>query len=380
MLTLHNTSKMRTLITLVTLVVSLLASPVAAQTATAQAPSQAPALQKHDFVIRNFHTESGATLPEAHIIYTTLGTLNAAGDNAILLPSHYMATFNGYNWLIGAQARALDPAHDYLVLTELFGNGRSSSPSNTPEPFHGPRFPVMTIRDNVDAVHRLLTQELKVQHLRAVIGFSMGAEQAFQWAVSYPTFMDRIVATSGTAKCYGHGYVRLEGQIAALTADPTWHDGDYTTPPAKGLEAFGLVWAGWLYSQEWWRQELWRTNSPAGTTFDQAWQAFRKRFNADANDYILQARTWQRHDVGKTEGFNGDVERALRSIKAKVLYMPSETDLYFPLTDARYEQAFIPHVTFTPIPSLWGHTAGAASNPADLKFLNENISRFLAQP
>jgi homoserine O-acetyltransferase len=328
-------------------------------------------------VIHDFRTESGVVLPEAHIVYSTLGALNAAGDNAILLPSHYMATFNGYNWLIGAQDRALNPARDFLVLTELFGNGRSSSPSNTPEPFHGPRFPVMTIRDNVDAVHRLLTQELKVNHLRAVIGFSMGAQQAFQWAVSYPTFMDRIIATSGTAKCYGHGYVRLEGEIAALTADPAWHEGDYTTPPAKGLEAFGMVWAGWLYSQEWWRQELWRTNSPAGTTFEQAWQVFRKRFSADANDYILQARTWQRHDVGTTPGFNGDTVRALRSIKAKVLYMPSETDLYFPLTDARYEQAFIPDVTFTPIPSLWGHTAGAASNPADLKFLNEHIATFL---
>ena len=137
------------------------------------------------------------------------------------------------------------------------------------------------------------------------------------------------------------------------------------------------MWAGWLYSQEWWRQELWRTNTPAGTTFEQAWQAFRRRFSADANDYILQARTWQRHDVGTTPGFNGDTERALRSIKARVLYMPSETDLYFPLTDARYEQAFIARVTFTPIPSLWGHTAGAASNPADLRFLNEHIGAFL---
>jgi homoserine O-acetyltransferase/O-succinyltransferase len=339
-------------------------------------PSQP--LERHEFVIHNFRTESGVVLPEARLVYSTLGKLNAAGDNAILLPSHYMANFNGYNWLIGAAPeRALDPARDFLVLTELFGNGRSSSPSNTPEPFHGPRFPITTIRDNVEAVRRLLADELKVTHLRAVIGFSMGAEQAFQWAVSHPAFMDAIVATSGTAKCYGHGYVRLEGQIAALTTDPAWQGGDYTTPPAKGLEAFGMVWAAWLYSQEWWRTELWRTNTPPGTTFEQVWQGFRKRFGADANDYILQARTWQRHDVGTTSGFDGDTERALRSIKARVLYMPSETDLYFPLTDARYEQAFVKNVTFTPIPSLWGHTAGAASNPADLRFLNENVARFL---
>ena len=104
---------------------------------------------------------------------------------------------------------------------------------------------------------------------------------------------------------------------------------------------------------------------------------FRTRFSADANDYILQAHTWEKHDVGTTPGFSGDVERALGSIKVPFLYMPSETDLYFHIGDARYEAAFIPGVSFKPIPSLWGHTAGAASNPADAKFLNENIARFL---
>jgi homoserine O-acetyltransferase len=338
--------------------------------------AQRPEVERHEFVIANFHTENGAVLPEAHIVYGTYGKLNEDHSNAILLPSHYMANRRGYEWLIGAD-RALDPSKLFLVTSELFGNGGSSSPSNTPEPFHGPRFPVMTIRDNVGAVHRLLTEDLKITHLRAVIGFSMGAQQAFQWAVSYPEFMDRAVATSGTAKTYPHGIVRLEGQIAALTADPTFQNGDYKSPPTKGLEAFGAVWAGWLYSQEWWRRELWRTNTPEGTTFEKMLELNKTRFKADANDYILQARTWEQHDVGKTPGFNGDVERALRSIKVPFLYMPSETDLYFPIGDARYEAAFIPGVFFVPIPSLWGHTAGAASNPADAKFLNDKIGAFL---
>src|SRR5499427_252390 len=146
-----------------------------------------------------------------------------------------MANFHGYEWLIGPD-RALDPSKLFLVATELFGNGRSSSPSNTPDPYHGPRFPVMTIRDNVEAVHRLLTEELKVTHVRAVVGFSMGAQQAFQWAVSYPNFADRIVATAGTAKTWPHGVVRLESQIAAITADAEFKNGDYASPPTKGLE------------------------------------------------------------------------------------------------------------------------------------------------
>jgi homoserine O-acetyltransferase len=352
-----------------------------AQSAFAQAPGEKKREQgeRHEFVIANFQTESGVTLPQARVVYGTYGHPNAAKDNVALVPSHYMADFHGYEWLIGAD-KALDDSKLYLVATELFGNGNSSSPSNTPEPYHGPRFPVTTIRDNVEAVHRLLTEELKVTHLRAIIGFSMGAQQAFQWAVSYPNFADRIVATAGTAKTYPHGIVRLEGQIAALTTDTAFQNGDYTSQPTKGLEAFAVVWTAWLYSQEWWRRELWREGAKPGTTFEQVLHEYRTNFipGADANNLILQMRTWEKHDVGGTPGFSGDVEKALRSIKAPFLYMPSETDLYFPLGDAKYEAGFIPGVSLVPIPSLWGHTAGAASNAADGKFLNEKIAVFLA--
>jgi homoserine O-acetyltransferase len=350
-----------------------------ASLAAAQTPPQAPHAAEHrEFVIDDFRTESGVTLPKARIVYGTYGQLNAARDNVVLLPSHYMANHHGYEWLIGAD-RALDSSKLFLVATELFGNGHSSSPSNTPEPFHGPRFPVTTIRDNVDAVHRLLVEELKVAHVRAIIGFSMGAQQAFQWAVSYPDFADRIVATAGTAKTWPHGVVRLEGQIAALTADPTFNGGDYASPPRKGIEAYGMVWLGWLYSQEWWRKEMWKTTAP-DRTFEQEIENRRRTFfaNNDANDMILQARTWQRHNVGTSPGFNGDVERALKSITAPLLYMPSETDLYFPIGDARFEAQFIRRVSLVPIPSLWGHPAGAGGNPADRTFLNQTISSFLA--
>jgi homoserine O-acetyltransferase/O-succinyltransferase len=344
--------------------------------AAAQAAESEPT--QHELVIDNFKTESGTVLPQARVVYGTYGQLNAAGDNAVLLPSHYMAEMHGYDFVIGP-GKALDPKKLFLIATELFGNGRSSSPSNTPEPFHGPRFPITTIRDNVEAVHRLLTEQLHVRHVRAVIGFSMGAQQAFQWAVSYPEFMDRIVATSGTAKTYGHGIVRLEGQIAALTADAAFRGGDYTDQPEKGIQAFAMVWTGWLFSQEWWRQELWRTDASLGGNFDQVVERFRTNFipGADANNLILQMRTWEKHDVGNTPPFHGDVEAALRSIKARVLYMPSQTDLYFPVTDARYEAAFIPRCELLPIPSLWGHPAGAGASPADGKFLNEHIARFL---
>ena len=333
--------------------------------------------ERRAFTIRDFRLESGAVLPLARIMYATWGRLNAAGDNAVLLPSHYMADASGYGWLIGPD-KALDPARLFLVATELFGNGKSSSPSDTPEPLHGPRFPVPTIRDNVEACRRLLAEACGVTRLKAVVGFSMGGQQAFQWAVSHPGFAERIVVTSATAKTWPHGIVRLESLITAIQTDPAFRGGDYTAEPAAGISAFGMVWAPWLFGQEWWRRGLYKQIG-WGNTLAEAIDHFRTRFipGADANDLILQMRTWEAHDVGTTPGFGGNTEAALRSVKAPLLYMPSETDLYFPLEDARYEAQFISGVTLRPIPSVWGHTAGAASNPADAKFLNDNIGRFL---
>ena len=99
--------------------------------------------------------------------------------------------------------------------------------------------------------------------------------------------------------------------------------------------------------------------------------------DADANDLILQMRTWESNNVGVKLPFNGDVEAALRSIKVEVLYMPSATDLYFPVTDARYEAQFIHHCTLIPIPSVWGHPAGAGQAPEDGKFVNRHIAAFM---
>ena len=338
------------------------------------------------FSMDHFKLESGTTLGKAVVVYGTYGTLNAAKDNAVLLPSHYMAQSDGYDWLIGP-GRSLDPQKHFLIMTELFGNGRSSSPSNTPAPQDGPRFPAVSIRDNVEAQRRLLEEGLGVHHLRAVVGFSMGAQQAFQWAVSHPGFADKIVATAGTARTWPHGVLRLEGQIRVLTNDPAFKGGDYTVQPLQGIESTALVWLGWLYSQDWWRRELWRTADPvtgvASTeTLPQYIDTQVKEFfaGADANNLLLQMRTWQTHDVGQTPGFGGNTQKALASITAPVLYLPSETDLYFPVSDAREESRWVKKVTLAPIPSLWGHVAGVGPTPKDLAFIESRLRAFMAKP
>ncbi|MEZ5292782.1 MAG: alpha/beta fold hydrolase [Vicinamibacterales bacterium] len=340
---------------------------------TAAQTSAPPDAHRQFLEIADFRLEGGGRLPVARIAYATFGRLNAAGDNAVLVPSYYGADYHGYDFLVGP-GRALDPERYFVVLTEMFGNGVSSSPSNTPAPLAGPDFPAVAVRDNVEASRRVL-EHLGVTHLRAVVGFSMGAEQAFQWAVSHPAFMDRIVPWCGTAKTYPHGVARLESAILALTADPAFNGGRYTSPPPAGMKAWSAHWAAWVWSQEWWRRELYRPQQQ--TVEDVIASRAERDAVRDPNNLILHARTWQRHDVGDTPGFGGDHEKALRSITAKVLYMPGATDLYFPIADATYEQQFLRDSTFLPIPSVWGHAAGGGANPADAAFLNERIGAFL---
>jgi homoserine O-acetyltransferase/O-succinyltransferase len=330
---------------------------------------------RHMFFLGDFFFEGGVSLPDAKLSYVTMGTLRPERNNAILLPSWYTADYHGYDNLIGAN-KALDPDEHFLILTEMFANGTSSSPSNTPPPFNGPSFPRITIRDNVRAVRRLLTEKLGVTHLKAVIGFSMGAQQAFQWAVSHPDFMDAVVAYCGTAKTYPHGHARLESAISTLRADEAFRDGNYTTFPEKGFTAWSQHWAAWLYSQEWYRREVFKAMY---TSLDEMLQDLSYWRTKDANDLISQAVTWQHHNVGTTPGFEGDHEKALRSIQAQVLYMPSQSDLYFPIGDAEYEKQFIRHLRFVPIPSIWGHAAGNAASSEDANFLNTEIRNFLTR-
>lgn len=324
----------------------------------------------------NFALEGGATLPKATLSYVTHGTLNAEKSNAILVPSFYAGNHHGYDFLIGP-GKALDPDKYFIVATDMFGNGQSSSPSNTPAPFEGPNFPEVSIRDNVKAQYRLLSEQLGVKHLKAVVGFSMGAQQAFQWAVSHPDFMDTIVAYCGSAKEYPHGIVRLEGLKSAILADAAFDGGNYAKPPLKGLKAAGRHWAAWGFSQEWYRRELYKQfgHQNIEDHLHNFWEAF---FVAqDANNLIAQALTWQKNNVGNTPGFNGDHEKALRSIKARVLYMPCQTDLYFPPQYAQYEATLLANVKLIPIPSIWGHIAGLGINPPDNDFLNKNILQFM---
>ncbi|MEZ5491120.1 MAG: alpha/beta fold hydrolase [Gammaproteobacteria bacterium] len=330
------------------------------------------------FALGDFRLENGEVLRNAKIAYTTDGVLNEQKSNAILVPSSYSASNNNELSFLVQEGAALDPAKYFIVRTNLFANGWSSSPSNTPPPQDGPRFPQIAIRDNVNAAYRLLTEKLGIPHLLAVVGFSMGGQQAYQWAVSYPEYMDGIVVLSGNAREYPFGIVRLEGAKAAIMADAAWRNGEYTQPPEKGIRALGAHWAAWIYSPEWWRRETYLSQ---GLTLDEAIKRREESFlGNDANDLLSQAITWQNHNVADTPGQDGNLENTLRSIRARVLLMPASSDLYFRVNDSRNESRFIRDVSLQPIETVWGHPGAAGADLVANRFINATINAFLTMP
>ena len=340
--------------------------------ALAQEAGKPPEVKTYE--LGDFPLESGKVLAGGKLAYTTRGTLNEAKSNAILLPSPYSGDHNSYDFLVGP-GKALDPAKYFLIATNQLGNGFSSSPSNTPAPQHGPDFPSIAIRDDVEATYRLVTREFGIRQLHAVVGFSMGGQQAMQWAVSHPEGMRGVVNLCGSAREYPFGFVRLEGAKAAITLDPAFAGGRYTEPPVNGLKALGAHWVAWAYSPQWWRDGEYKKR---GGTIEKTVESWKSGFaRDDANDLLLQAVKWQGNDVAGTPGADGDLARALGMIRAQVLLMPSRTDQYFLAADVEAEGRLIPGSRLVVIPSTAGHTAGGGGDPALVPMLNTTIREFL---
>jgi homoserine O-acetyltransferase len=322
--------------------------------------------------------QSGLTYRGARLAYKTYGTLNARKSNVIVYPTSYGAQHHDTEWLIAA-GKALDPTKYFIVIPNMFGNGLSSSPSNTPPPFDRGRYPHFTATDNVRVQQRFLAETFDVERVALVYGFSMGAQQAFHWGALFPERVERIAAVCGSAKTSRHNFVFLEGVKAALTADPAWQDGWFATQPLRGLRAMGRIYAGWALSQDFYREELDRTlgYSSLEDFLISGWEAnFRRR---DANDLLAMLWTWQHADISANELYGGDLAKALAAFSARALVMPSETDLYFRVEDNRREVALMPNAELRPIPSIWGHRAGnPTQNKDDERFLDDAVRELLA--
>ncbi len=328
------------------------------------------------FDLGDIELQSGTVLPDAKLTYQTYGELNAARDNVVVLPTFYTGTHERNEGFFGP-SRALDPARHFIVSVDMFGNGYSSSPSNTPAPFGGARFPNTTLYDNVACQHRLLSEEIGVESIALVAGWSMAGCQSYQWAAQYPDMVRAIVPFCASAKTSPHNIVFLEGVKAALQADATWNNGDYDKPPERGLRAFGRVYAGWAYSQTFFREGLYR--ELGFETFEDLLMDWEEdHLNWDANDLLAKLRSWQNGDISANTLYGGDFEAALGAIKARAILIPCTSDLYFPPEDNAIEARHMPNVQLKPYDSPWGHCVANPGNDAGFEsFLDDCINTVL---
>lgn len=284
-------------------------------------------------------------------------------------------------WLTGSD-KTLNPENYYIIIPALFGNGQSASPSNKPDlrPF-----PEVTFYDNVRAQHELVTKHLGISHARAVLGWSMGAGQTYQWGTQYPDFMDILVPFCGSAKTSLHNQVFLEGVKSALYAavgtssagvsKPDVHSAKNGSRPSftaeatkTGLKALGRVYAGWGFSQAFYREKLYETAPTLGykdlddflVNFWESWA-----LSKDPENMLCMGHTWQAADCSQQEPYNGDFKKAMQGIKAKTLVLPAKTDLYFPPEDSEIEVENMRSGvgTLKVFPSIWGHWAGGMCSP-----------------
>ena len=316
----------------------------------------------------------GGVLRDAQLSWRAHGTLSPARDNAVLYPTSFGNQHADMEWALGPEG-ILDPERWFIIIPDMFGNGVSTSPSNSPD---WPR--LVTAWDNVAAQRRLLREVFGIERLHAIHGCSMGGQQAYHFAAAFPGMVDRIVVSCGSARTSTHNRVFLAGLIATLEAAPEY-DGTalFHTEPRAALRAFGRIYAGWGLSQDFYREGLHLSalGAPDLETFLRTdWE---ERFaRRAAADLLAMLRCWDAADIADHPHFGGDLAAALRAIDAEVLLLPCETDLYFRVADSAAELGHLRRGRMLPIPSVWGHRAGNPwRDPEDTAFLRRAVQDFL---
>jgi homoserine O-acetyltransferase/O-succinyltransferase len=365
--------------------------------------SDAPALQDTTHhPVGPFEPELGGSLPEVTLAYETWGELNEAADNAVLLvhaltgDSHATGGPNethrrGGWWhpMVGP-GLAIDTEKYFVVCSNVLGGCSGSTGPASVEPGtgrpYGTRFPVVTIRDMVRAQRRLL-DALGVRRLTLVAGGSIGGQQALEWAVEFPDFVEKALPVAATGALGPQGLGMSELGRRAIMADPDWQDGNYYgsgRSPDNGLAIARM--AGMMTYQsapgQWERFARRPAGRPAlytefGGRFEvESYLHYQGREitgRFDANSYLYLTRAMDLYDVAA--GYDSE-EEAYSRISAEVLFVGITSDWLFPAAEVRSSvekaKSAGANASYTEIDTLSGHDAFLK----DWKELTEAIKPF----
>ena len=254
-----------------------------------QAALNLPDSTEADYELKDFHFVSGETLPVLRLHYTTFGRPIKDKSGKVINAVYIMhgTTGNSHNFVnqgFGGQlfepGQTLDAKKYFIILPDGIGHGKSSKPSDG---LHM-KFPKYTYDDMIKADYTVLTQQMGINHLRLILGTSMGAMHCWVWAETYPDFMDACMANASLpVEIGGRNRMTRYAAIQCVESDPEWKGGEYTSPPAAGLRgAYSSMM--WMTSSPWQMQRRSPTREQAERSYTFASENFVK--NQDANDMI----------------------------------------------------------------------------------------------
>ncbi len=309
--------------------------------------------------------ESGQSIHNCKLAYRTFGSLGPDKSNAILFPMWFTGRSGDVSAYIG-HAQLIDDAKYFVIVVDPIGNGVSCSPSNSTAQ-HGPDFPAYTIRDMVSSEYRLLTEQLHITHLHAVMGVSMGGMQTFEWVADHPEMMDLAVPIVGSPQLSSYDLLLWTAEADALKADPEFHGGRYTVRPKMPMVAY-------LHSMNLATPEF-RAEHTTREQFPQFFHQLATEANngSDANDYLSQLSAMIHHDIGHGDGSEQSLYQVAPRIKAKMLIVNARQDhMVNPLPALGFAKLI--HAQTIVLESDCGHLAPGC----ELATLAPQVDRFLA--